>query len=51
MGKTNEEIREEIENAILVIGDFWEADEEEQQKALETATKCMNALLKITEGA
>ena len=47
---TNEELRERIENAMLVLGDFWEADDDDQQAALDTAVKCMGALLKMMEG-
>ena len=45
--KTNEEIREEIENALLILQDFYDADEEDQEEALEVATKCMKYALNV----
>lgn len=44
-----DEIREQIEDALIVFGGFWEADEEQQMKAVETATRCMRALLQMIE--
>ena len=45
----DDEIRERIEDALIVFGDFWEADEEQQMEAVETATRCMRALLQLIE--
>ena len=36
-----------IEDAIMTINDFWEASDEDQEAALETAI--MEAMLKILE--
>lgn len=48
---TDKELIEEIEETMLVIGDFWEADEDEQQKALEIANACMRYILRTMEGS
>ena len=48
---TDQELIEEIEKTMLVIGDFWEADEGEQQKALEIAGACMKYILRTMEGS
>lgn len=44
-----DEIRERIEDALIVFGNFWEADEERQMEAVETATRCMRELLQMIE--
>lgn len=46
---TDQELIEEIEETMLVIGDFWEVDEDEQQKALEIANACMRYILRTME--
>ena len=46
---TDQELIEEIEETMLVIGDFWEADEIAQQKALEIANACMRYILRRLE--
>ena len=38
-----------LEDAILTISDFWEASEEDQESALETAVNIMEAMLKLLE--
>ena len=38
-----------LEDAILTINDFWEASDEDQEAALETAIMTMEAMLKILE--
>ena len=46
---TDQELIEEIEETMLVIGDFWEADEIDQQKALDVASACMRYILRRME--
>lgn len=36
-----------FEDALLVLEDFWQADREHQDKALETAYRCMLAITKM----
>ena len=38
-----------LEDAIMTINDFWEASEEDQESALETATAAMTYLLRKLE--
>lgn len=40
---------EEIEDAMMVIADFLQVDEDAQQEALEVAVKCMDAVLRLLE--
>ena len=48
---TNEAAKVMLKDAILTINDFWEASEEDQEAALETAVNVMEAILKMLEGA
>ena len=34
----------ELEEALLILTDFWEADDDDQQKALDVAMKCIRAV-------
>ena len=45
-----EEIITEIKVAMIALGDFWEIDEESQQRTLDTASKCMRAVLMMFGG-
>ena len=47
--KSENEVRENIEEALLVFGDFWKADEESQMKAMETAMRCMQVFLQLID--
>lgn len=38
-----------LEDAIMTINDFWEASDEDQEVALETATATMTYLLRKLE--
>lgn len=38
-----------LEDAIMTINDFWEASEEDQEAALETAIMIMEVMFKILE--
>lgn len=40
---------EEIETALMVFADFWQADEDAQQDALDVATRCMDVVLRMME--
>lgn len=46
---TNEAAKVMLEDAIMTINDFWEASEEDQEAALETATATMTYLLRKLE--
>ena len=46
---TNEAAKVMLEDAIMTISDFWEASEEDQESALETAIMIMEVMLKILE--
>ena len=46
---TNEAAKVMLEDAIMTINDFWEASEEDQESALETATAIMTYLLRKLE--
>lgn len=46
---TNEAAKVMLEDAIMTISDFWEASEEDQESALETATAIMMYLLRKLE--
>ena len=46
---TNEAAKVMLEDAIMTINDFWEASEEDQEAALETAIMIMEVMLKILE--
>lgn len=48
--RTMNEIKDEIENALLVVTGFREASEEDQDAALDVAAKCMKAVLYMMEG-
>ena len=37
----------ELEEALLILNDFWDADEDDQQKALEIASRCIRAMLEV----
>lgn len=41
--------RDDIETAQMVLLDFWEVDEEQQQTALDTAAKCIAIVLRWLE--
>ena len=41
---------QQIETALLVLADFYDADEEAQADALDVAGKCMMVVLRIMEG-
>lgn len=47
--KNENEVRENIEEALLVFDDFWKADEESQMKAMETAMRCMQIFLQLID--
>ena len=49
MSKPNELIIEKIHNALLTLQDFWDADEEQQQEALEMAANVLRAILNMVE--
>lgn len=46
---TNEAAKVMLEDAIMTINDFWEASEEDQEAALETAAAIMAYLLRKLE--
>ena len=46
---TDQELIEEIEETMLVIGNFWEADDSDRQKALDVASACMRYILRTME--
>lgn len=41
---------QQIETALLVLADFYDTDEESRADALDVASKCMRAVLRIMEG-
>lgn len=47
--KNIEEIKKDIEKAMLIIGDFWSASEEDQLEALETASMSFRTVLRLLE--
>lgn len=42
---TTADVIEEIKEAIMILADFWEVDDYQQQKCLETAAKCMKVVI------
>ena len=47
--KSTEEIKKDIEKAMLIIGDFWSASEEDQLEALEIASMSFRTVLRLLE--
>lgn len=47
--KSTEEIKKDIEKAMLIIDDFWSASEEDQLEALETASMSFRTVLRLLE--
>ena len=50
MDKNREELIEEVSDASIAIEDFWDLSVEDQDKVLNVANKCINAVLQFIGG-
>jgi hypothetical protein len=50
MDKNREELIEEVRDASIAIEGFWDLSVEDQDKVLNVANKCINAVLQFIGG-